>query len=233
KKISIFLALITALILGGCSNDNETSEGESEAGATSDSLNIAVGGSGGGWYIAGSALSAEWENDMEGLTTTLVPGGGLANPTRVNQHDEDIGFTYNTNAVAAVEGTGDYDEPHTKLKALVNLNVKQFLHLMVSTDEDVELIDDVLDDNFTLQLSPGPRGAGAESATQKLLSEMDMSYDDLDRVEFGSPNDAIDQIKDGHLNAVFAMADLGLATFADLALSREIKTIGLSDELLE
>ena len=68
-------------------------------------LTMAVGSSGGGWYIMGAGLNEGWESQIPGLKMTLVPGGGASNPTLANNGSKvQIGFTYVSNAAAACNG---------------------------------------------------------------------------------------------------------------------------------
>jgi TRAP transporter TAXI family solute receptor len=243
KLLSITLIIvISAILIMGCSQPQLSEEGTQEkTGLALDvdinEIKMAVGGAGGGWYIAGAAMGAVWEKNLNGLATTLVPGGGLANPTRINNGQEMVGFTYITNAVGAEKGLEPYDKKHENMLGMINLNIRQYYHFMVLKNKKVTSYEQMIQDKIGIKISPGPRGSGSENATALIFKELGIGYEDLKKwggsFEFSSPGDAVDKIRDGHLDTYGCMTTVGDPTTVDLAVSRKMSFIPLEDEMAD
>ncbi|BCV25262.1 TAXI family TRAP transporter solute-binding subunit [Gelria sp. Kuro-4] len=240
-RVLLVIALCL-LLLAGCTKAPATGAVEDQkktepSGASSGStaLKMAVGGAGGGWYIAGAAMGAQWEKSLKGVTTTLVPGGGVANPTRVNNHQEDIGFTYTTNAVGATKGLPPYTQKAENLRGMINLNIKQFFHFMVLADKNITSFEQLAQNKIGLKISPGPRGSGSEATTALVLKEYGLNYENLKKwggfVEFSSPGDAVDKIRDGHLDTYACLTTAGDPSTTDLAVSRKMVFLELNEKV--
>lgn len=78
-------------------------------------LEWVAGALGGGWYTiaTGSAQIAQEANP--GITLRVVPGGGLANPTRVQNGVSQFGFGLDFLVASAIKGQDPYREPHTRI----------------------------------------------------------------------------------------------------------------------
>jgi len=83
-------------------------------------LNIAGGGMGGGWYLGGAKLAEFATRIWPGISVTASPGGGLANPMRIEKGETDIAFTYTHNAIAAYKGISPFKKP-IDLRAIMSV----------------------------------------------------------------------------------------------------------------
>ncbi|KJS21752.1 MAG: hypothetical protein VR72_09065 [Clostridiaceae bacterium BRH_c20a] len=242
--LTVLIFTLSLALIVGCSQQSaqntqpEPEQKTEEKPATSSSfsgIKMAVGGAGGGWYIAGAAMGAVWEKNLDGFSTTLVPGGGLANPTRINNNQEVVGFTYITNAVGADKGLAPYKEKHENMYGMINLNIRQYYHLMVLQDKKATSLEQITQEKIGLKISPGPRGSGSENTTQLVLKEYGIGYEDLKNwggsFEFSSPGDAVDKIRDGHLDTYGCQTTAGDPSTTDLAVSRKMSFIPLSDKV--
>ena len=68
-----------------------------------------AGSLGGGWYTMGAGIAALAKDEAD-LQIRVVPGGGLANPTRINNGQSQMGWGIDAFTAAAVRG----EEPYTR-----------------------------------------------------------------------------------------------------------------------
>jgi hypothetical protein len=77
-----------------------------------------AGSVGGGWYTMAAGLSALIAEENPELRIRVVPGGGLANSTRVNNNQSPIGWGIDAFAAAAARGEDPYNAKHENLRSL-------------------------------------------------------------------------------------------------------------------
>ena len=81
-------------------------------------LEWVAGSVGGGWYTMAAGLSSLIREENPDVQIRVVPGGGLANPTRINNGQSQIGWGIDTFSASAVKGTEPYSAKHEKIRCL-------------------------------------------------------------------------------------------------------------------
>ena len=76
-----------------------------------------AGSLGGGWYTMGAGIAALAKDEAD-LQIRVVPGGGLANPTRINNGQSQMGWGIDAFTAAAVRGEEPYRAKHDKIRTL-------------------------------------------------------------------------------------------------------------------
>ncbi|MDO9707305.1 TAXI family TRAP transporter solute-binding subunit [Paracraurococcus lichenis] len=82
------------------------------------SIEWVAGSLGGGWYTMAAGLSALVKDENPDVQIRVVPGGGLANSTRVNRNQSPMGWGIDAFAAAARRGEEPYTEKHEALRCL-------------------------------------------------------------------------------------------------------------------
>ncbi len=77
-----------------------------------------AGSVGGGWYTMAAGLSSLIAEENPDLRIRVVPGGGLANSTRVNNNQSAMGWGIDTFTAAAAKGEDPYNAKHENLRSL-------------------------------------------------------------------------------------------------------------------
>ena len=190
-------------------------------------LTMAVGSSGGGWYIMGAGLNEGWASMIPGLKATIVPGGGSSNPTLVNKGVAvQIGFTYLSNASAAMNGEGKYKEPHKNMMGLCNLNIKQYLNITSTKSSGLDTFETLLQKKPEIRLNVGPRGSGSEGMISRVLEAYGISYDDIKKwggsVQYNSTDTSFNALKDNQLDIAANTSVLGLPSLVETAAARDL-----------
>jgi TRAP transporter TAXI family solute receptor len=81
-------------------------------------LEWVAGSVGGGWYTMAAGLSSLIAEENPELRIRVVPGGGLANSTRVNNNQSQLGWGIDTFTAAAARGEDPYSAKHERLRSL-------------------------------------------------------------------------------------------------------------------
>ncbi|WP_458097408.1 TAXI family TRAP transporter solute-binding subunit [Roseomonas sp. WA12] len=76
-----------------------------------------AGSLGGGWYTMGAGVAALAKDEAD-LQIRVVPGGGLANPTRINNGQSQMGWGIDAFTAAAVRGEEPYRAKHERIRTL-------------------------------------------------------------------------------------------------------------------
>jgi TRAP transporter TAXI family solute receptor len=112
------MALVTsrrgALMLGGAGLALPFIRGA----AAQQTFEWVAGSVGGGWYTIAAGLSSLIAEENPDIRIRVVPGGGLANSTRVNNNQSNIGFGIDAFAAAARRGDEPYTAKHEKIQSL-------------------------------------------------------------------------------------------------------------------
>lgn len=200
-------------------------------------LTMSVGSSGGGWYIMGAGMNEAWENGIQNLKMTLVPGGGGSNPTLVNKGDRvQVGFTYMSNAAACVAGTGAYKDKgaHTNVVALASLNVKQYLNVNSLKSASFSSFDEIAEKKPKLKINVGPRGSGSEGMINCVLGLYGVTYDDIKSwggsVQYNSTDTSFSALKDGQIDVAANTSVLGLPSLIETAAARELNFLAIGEK---
>jgi uncharacterized protein len=121
----------------------------------------------------------------------------------------------------AYSGTGMYKgkKPLDDLRAIANL-FGESLHIVVRADSKIESITDLKGKRVSL----GERGAGTRATAALLLDTFGLGTNKLVGQQMRLPA-AIDNLRDGKIDALFAVGGAPMPTIADLADSTEIRLL--------
>ncbi|WP_043829295.1 TAXI family TRAP transporter solute-binding subunit [Muricoccus aerilatus] len=101
-----------------------------------------AGSLGGGWYTMGAGIAALAKDEAD-LQIRVVPGGGLANPTRINNGQSQMGWGIDAFTAAAVRGEDPYRAKHDKIRTLgtgYSPTEHNFVRAAEKTQEDMRAI---------------------------------------------------------------------------------------------
>ncbi|MGY6570433.1 MAG: TAXI family TRAP transporter solute-binding subunit [Salinarimonas sp.] len=194
--------------------------------AQAEQLRIMTGPQGGVWYPLGGAFAnIMGERDF---TMQVMPGAGIANVRAVATGRTDFGFGNSISTVDGVAGRAPFDEPQQNVCNVATL-YPQFFQIVALADAGVYSIDDMAGQAVAIQ----PRGNTAEFATAQALEVAGLTYDDLGRVSHVSYTDAVSLMRDNNAQVFTLGTTIPASSVMDLASSRDIRMIGMSDEQIE
>ncbi|MFP4136780.1 MAG: TAXI family TRAP transporter solute-binding subunit [Halomonas sp.] len=194
--------------------------------AAAQQLSIATGGTGGVYYPIGGGFAEMINEHIEGYEGSAeVTGASVENMGLIMRGDADLALVLADTALQAYEGSGDFEGrqiENTRALASVYPNAVQLVTL---DDSDIESLADL----EGKRVSVGAPGSGTELNARALLEANGISYDDFDpqRLNF---NETADAIRDGDIDAGFWSVGPPTSSIMNLATTRDIRLIGLSDE---
>jgi TRAP transporter TAXI family solute receptor len=189
---SLVLAAAAAIALGGP--------------AKAQTYEMVAGALGGGWYTMATGLSQILQENVPGLTIRVVPGGGLGNPTRVQNGVSHIGFGLDFLVSSAIKGEEPYRTPHDKISH-IGVGWSPTEHHMLRR------VDDGPPDMKSILTMRGlrigaPQGTSSDTLTLiYILRHLGSSFDkiraDGGRVVQGSYTDIANAFMDGQVDYLY------------------------------
>ncbi|WP_249976882.1 TAXI family TRAP transporter solute-binding subunit [Vreelandella olivaria] len=194
--------------------------------ASAQQLSIATGGTGGVYYPIGGGFAEMINNHIEGAQATAeVTGASVENMGLIMRGDADLALALADTVYQAYTGTGDFEGrqiENTRALASVYPNAVQLVTL---AESDIHTIADLAGK----RVSVGAPGSGTELNARAVLEANGISYEDFtpQRLNF---NETADAIRDGDIEAGFWSVGPPTSSILNLAATRDIRLIGLSDE---
>ncbi len=191
-------------------------------------VTMMTGPQGGSWIPLGGALKHMWEAAVPGLQIQQQPGAGIANVRGVDEGKAQIGFANSATTVDGIEGRPPYPKKVTKVCQVANL-YPQYFQVVALADANVRSFADLKGKTLVTQ----PKGNTAEILTGDVLKINGMSYQSLNKVNFqASYTDAVDMMKDGHVQVFTLGTTAPASAIMDLASARDIVMVPVDDKTM-
>ena len=199
---------------------------------------VTAGAVGGSWFIISTAIMDLVESQVDGFSYTVVPGGGVSNPISVQRGDASMGMGYTTNLFAAYTALeAPYDQPTEDLRGILNLNVASIMHPWILAERGVTTVSELAERQMPVRIDTGTRGTGGELAAMRALEAHGVSYDNIRQwggsVTHSSYSEAIDRMRDGHIDAFKNDDILRHPLFVDLTTSRNVVLMDMDPDIIE
>jgi uncharacterized protein len=190
-------------------------------------LKFMTGPQGGSWIPLGGQLKDLWEKAVPGLAVNQSPGAGIANVRAVEEGKADVGFGNSISTVDAIVGNAPFNKKHANVCNIATL-YPQYYQLVVPADAGINSVKDLKGKGVSTQ----QRGNTGELITGQILKVHGLSYNDV-KMSFVSYTDSVNQMKDGHALAFGLGTTIPAGAIMDVAASRDIKVLDLSDSIGE
>lgn len=194
--------------------------------AAAQQVSIATGGTGGTYYPYGGGLAEMIGKHIEGYEAVAeVTGASVENMGLIWRGDSDIALALADTVYQAYNGTGDFEGRQLEsVRALASI-YPNAVQIVTLADSDIESLEDFKGKT----VSVGAPGSGTELNARALLEANGISYEDFDprRLNF---NETADAIRDGDIDAGIWSVGPPTSSILNLATTRDIRVIGLSDE---
>ena len=191
-------------------------------------VTMMTGPQGGSWIPLGGALKNMWETAIPGLQIQQQPGAGIANVRGVDEGKAQIGFANSSTTVDGVEGRAPYPKKTTRVCQVANL-YPQYFQVVALTDAKVNSFADLKGKTLVTQ----SKGNTAEMLTAEVLKINGMTYQSLGKVSFqASYTDAVDMMKDGHVQVFTLGTTAPASAVMDLASARDVQMVPVDDKTM-
>jgi TRAP transporter TAXI family solute receptor len=213
--------VLTALAAGLCAAGTA-------APAAAEQITFMTGPQGGSWIPLGGALKSFWEQSVPGLSIQQTPGAGIANVRGVDEGKAQVGFANSATTVDGIEGRPPYPRKTTKVCQVANL-YPQYFQVVALKDANVHSFADWKGKALVTQ----PKGNTAEILTDQVLKINGMTYQSLAKANFqASYTDAVDMMKDGHVQVLTLGTTAPASAVMDLASARDIVLVPVDDRTM-
>ena len=218
RMLTAGLALAVAVGVAGCGGGEKSS----------NTLNIATGGTAGTYYPIGGAMADIISKNVEGMTSSAQStGASIANINMLKDGDVQLAIVQNDIAYYAVNGTNMFDKKVDGIHAIASLYPEtcQFVTLESS---DVRSIADLKGKKVAV----GAAGSGVEANVRQILQAYGLSYDDIDE-QFLSFAEAAAALRDGAIDVACLTAGYPTSSVQDVANQKKIRLIPLTNDKIE
>lgn len=193
-------------------------------------VRMLTGPAGGSWYPYGAKMMELAGKQMKGVSTSSAPGGGVGNVRNIERKKAEFGWTFANTAYDAFNARGKFKKEHKNLRFFANL-FPGVLQSVVPASSDIRSFKDLANK----RLSPGKLTFSGNVATEKLLALYGITYDgvkkaggNIHRVGF---SDSVALMKDGHIDAFFALTTAPNSSFIALSFSPGIRFLSVEDSI--
>ncbi len=188
-------------------------------------INVLTGGTSGVYYPLGAGLANIYGEKIDGVRTQVQSTkASVENLNLLQDGRGELGFALGDSVAAAWEGNADAGFPAKldKLRGIAAI-YPNFIQIVASAESGITDFAGLADKS----LSVGAPASGTELNARAIFGAMDMSYDDLGKVEYLPFAESVELIKNRQLDATLQSAGLGVASIRDLASSLPITVVAV------
>src|SRR5699024_225492 len=200
------LTLLATACGGGGGGGGE--EGEQSA----DFITIATGGSSGVYYQVGATMSEILADELGADTSVQSTGASVENLTLIQDGGAELAFT--------LAGEGAFDGKQIDSLPVVANLYDQYVQLVTIEGSGIDSIEDIKGKS----VSVGDQNSGVELNARTVVDAYGLSYDDFS-ADYLPYAEAIDQMRNGQLDAAFVTSGLPNSAVTDLATSDDVKVV--------
>ncbi len=226
--ISLLLGmlLLLALVLSaGCR--------EQEKAVRPSHIVVSAGPTVGTWMPLSTALAKIWEDNIEGLSVTVIEGSGAANYVGIHKGTFDLAWSHSVGAYDAMQGNPPFDARYDRFSALGVIYVT-YLHASAGLDTGIpgaETGVTTWNNVRGLSVCPGQVGDVTEIMVRRIL-EVYGIYDEV-RYRPMEMSDAFMQYIDRAIDVNCGTIQPGAASVLQLTMARRSIMLTLREEDLE
>ncbi len=195
--------------------------------AAAQMIRLMTGPQGGSWYPLGGAIQTIVEKNVPGTSVRVLPGAGISNVLGVETGKAEMGFG---NSVSTFDGVNGNDPFKQKTDNVCHIGTLyfQYFHVVAIADAGIKNLADAKGKTLTTQ----QKGNTGEQMTRDLLKVYGLDYAKLRKVNFGSYNDSVEQLKDGHAQVFTLITTVPASAVMDLGTARKITVVPVPDDKL-
>ncbi len=216
KKVSIFLALFlgVALLFSGPA-------------AADQFISIATGGTGGVYYPVGGGMAELINQHVEGVNATAEVTGASTENVRLLQAGEvELGLVQNDITFYAKTGTEMFEDEELGNLRGVAVLYPEIIQIVTLEGSGIDSVYDFADKTIAV----GAPGSGTEANARQIIEAHGLTYDDM-TVDYLSFAEAVDQLRDGHVDAAFLTAGIPTGALMDLAATHDPKILSIDEDV--
>lgn len=192
-------------------------------------ISIATGGTGGTYYPLGGGMAEIFNDTLDNVNATAeVTGASVENIRLVQYGEVELAFVQNDITFYAATGTELFsDETLEDVRGIATL-YPEIIQIITLEDKGINSVEDFAGKRIAV----GAPGSGTEANARQIINAHGLTYDDI-TVDYLSFSEAVDQLKDGHVDAAFLTGGTPTAAVMDLAATHDLKIINIDDNIAD
>jgi len=195
--------------------------------AAAQMIRIMSGPQGGSWYPLAGAIQTVVEKNVPGTSVRVGPGAGISNVLGVENNKAEMGFGNSVSTFDGINGNDPFKKKTDNVCHIATLYF-QYFHVVALADAGIRTVADINGKILTTQ----QKGNTGEQMTRDLLKVYGLDYAKLRKVNFGSYNDSVEQLKDGHAQVFSLITTIPASAVMDIGTSRKITIVAVPDDKL-
>lgn len=235
KMISIltgFLLMLSAAT--GCVSSTGNAENMRNTGTGGDVreqkyVTIATGGSSGPYYTLGGALAKIYKEKLGYHTSVQSTDGTVENINLLKAKKVEIAFAMSDVASFAFKGEENFTDigPVKDLRAIAGLYLN-YVQIVTLKEKNMKSVSDLKGK----RVGVGAPNSGVEVNARMVLAGHGITYNDI-IPEYLSYTEAIEQLKNGTIDAAFVTSGLPNSTVIDLSTTKNVEIVPIQAANLE
>lgn len=228
RKILLSVILIIFLMSTaiGCTSKQFTTNKDLGSDKKETYISIATGGPAGTYYPLGGAMAKIFNDNIEGVTANAQStGASVENIGLVAKGETEIAFVQNDITYYAYTGTEVF-EGKDKMENIRGMAMlyPELVQIIAIKDSNIETVEDLKGKRVAI----GAPGSGVEANVRQVLAAHDITYEDLEKADYLSFNEAVDQLKNKQIDAAFLTAGIPTSAVTELAQTSDIVVVPIT-----
>ena len=205
--------------------------GLAPAAQAQDFINVLTGGTSGVYYPLGAGLANIYGEQIEGARTQVQSTkASVENLNLLQDGGGEIAFALGDSVAAAWAGDAEagFPEKLDQLRGIAAI-YPNYIQVVASAESGIT-------DFASLggrSLSVGAPASGTELNARAIFGAMDMTYEDLGKIEYLPFAESVELIKNRQLDGTLQSAGLGVASIRDLSTSLPVTMVAIPAEVAE
>ncbi|WP_025028656.1 TAXI family TRAP transporter solute-binding subunit [Caldalkalibacillus mannanilyticus] len=215
----LVLLFTLGMVLTACSSTTtEQSQGESTKAQDDLFVTIATGGTSGVYYPIGGALASLYEKELGIGTSVQATGASVENVNLLATNNAELAITMADTVLQAYQGFGAFEgkEPMEELRGLAGL-YPNYVQIVTTKASGIKTFEDLRGK----RVGVGAPNSGVELNARMMFEAHGMNYEDIQE-DYLSYSEAIDQIKNGMIDAAFVTSGVPNSTVIDLQTTQDV-----------
>lgn len=244
KKIALLLSLtvLVTMVLTGCGSSTAPEQPAAEKPATDQTqeqqaqinksdyfITVATGPTSGLYYPIGGAFSSVFQNKLGYKSSAQSTGASVENIGLILNGDAELAIVMSDSVAQAYDAFGAFEgkEPATDLRAIMGL-YPNFVQLVTTKETGITKFEDLKGKKVGI----GAPNSGVELNARMMYEAHGMTYEDS-KVDYLNYGEAIEQMKNGMVDAVFVTSGVPNATVMELGTTADIVIVPIEGEALK
>ena len=229
----LLLLMVLSLTLTACSTSPtptpapaNNAGGETKINKNDYFITVATGPTSGLYYPIGGAFSNVIKNKLNYKSSAQSTGASVENINLILEGKADLAITMSDSIAQAYGGFGAFagKEAKTNLRALMGL-YPNYVQLVTTDKSGITKFEDLKGK----RVGVGAPNSGVELNARMMYEAYGMTYDDS-KVDYLNYGEAIDQMKNGMIDAAFVTSGIPNATIMELGTTNKIVIVPIDGE---